>query len=150
MKPVLISACLMGLKCRYDGKSADFPSSDRLREHFNLIPFCPEVASGLSIPRQPMELKDEGVIDAKGNDYTEYFQRGAQMILTLAQEKHCSVAILKEYSPSCGVNRIYDGTHSAIKINGSGLAARMLQENGIKVYSDLEIERFLKEQLDSY
>ena len=132
----LISACLCGEYCRYDGGAFDYPHLRRLAEEGVALPYCPEHAGGLPIPRKPCEIVGDKVLAADGTDCTAEYTRGAEGALALCQEHGITAAILKESSPSCGSTRIYDGTHTGVKIPGMGLAARLLSENGVALYSE--------------
>lgn len=146
---ILISACLLGIHCRYDGTDKIQPKwLDALKEH-HLVPVCPEQLGGLPTPRSPSEITAEApvqVLSNSGADVTDAFTRGARESLRLAQISGAICAVLKEGSPSCGVNRIYDGTFSGIKIPGQGLAARILSEAGLTLYSEAELTKFIAEQ----
>jgi uncharacterized protein YbbK (DUF523 family) len=156
---ILVSACLLGNKVRYDAN--DVPTSSNFLDRWNaegrLIAFCPEVAGGLSVPRLPAEIQsDDGnavldgtakVFDNQGNDVSENFINGAKKALEAAESNGVKVAILKSKSPSCGSSFIYDGTFSSVQKVGQGVTTALLERNGIKVFSDLEIEaasEFLK------
>ena len=105
--------------------------------------FSPEVEGGLPTPRQPSEIVKGQVINAHGKDVTKYFTNGASKALMLCQYLDIKLAILKESSPSCGLNEIHDGTFSGKKIKGSGITAQLLIKNGIRVISENDIEEFL-------
>jgi uncharacterized protein YbbK (DUF523 family) len=150
---ILVSACLIGNKVRYDANDVPTESNllDDWRNEGKLIAFCPEVAGGLSVPRLPAEIKtDDGnavldgtakVFDNKGNDVSENFINGAKKALETAVSNNIKVAILKEKSPSCGSSFIYDGTFSSVRKVGQGVTTALLERNGIKVFSDVEIEK---------
>ncbi|MDH3760730.1 MAG: DUF523 domain-containing protein [Gammaproteobacteria bacterium] len=156
MNKLLISACLLGDPVRYDGKSkaqqhaglADLLAQDRV------IGFCPEVAGGLPIPRPPAEILaadgaaviagDARVVTADGGDLTPYFLSGARQALALCQRLRIGVAVLTESSPSCGSGRIYDGSFSRSAIPGSGVTCALLEQNGIRVFSQLQLDDALK------
>lgn len=145
---ILISACLLGVKCRYDGTGASIPLAPFLGAHV-LIPVCPEQLGGLATPREPAERVGEHVINKAGGDVTAYYERGAGETLRLAKLYHCRCAVLKERSPSCGSGEIYDGTFSGIRIPGKGITAALLEANGIRVSGEscLEaLERQMKEE----
>ncbi len=143
MKKVLISMCLCGVNTRYDGKSITIDDYSRLKEKYILIPMCPEIMGGLSTPRDPSEIKNDKVISNKGVDVTNNFDEGAKCVLKLCQDLEIDIAILKENSPSCGVNFIYDGNFDGTKISGSGVTTKLLKENNIEVYSENAIGKFL-------
>ncbi len=150
---ILVSACLLGNKVRYDAN--DVPTDSKLLEKWQsenrLIAFCPEIAGGLSVPRLPAEIQGENgnavldgtakVFDNKGNDVSANFINGAKKALETAQNNNVKVAILKEKSPSCGSSFIYDGTFLSVRKIGQGVTTALLERNGIRVFSDLEIEK---------
>ena len=141
----LISACLCGEYCRYDGGAFDYPHLRRLAEEGVALPYCPEHAGGLPIPRKPCEIIGDKVLAADGTDCTAEYTRGAEGALALCKEHGITAAILKESSPSCGSTRIYDGTHTGVKIPGMGLAARLLTENGVALYSEKALPEGIEE-----
>lgn len=145
MENILISACLLGLPTRYDGKSVEYPALTRLSKKYNLIPVCPEIYGGLPTPRTPSERLGGRVVTRHGDDVTENYERGAIAACRLAELYGCRVAILKERSPACAPNEIYDGSFSGKKIAGLGVAAERLSKMGVRVISEEEIEIFLKE-----
>ena len=143
MEKILVSACLLGENCRYDGMNK--LNKELLQsKKVSLIPFCPEVAGGLSIPRKPGEIINNKVFSQDGLDLTDYYQLGAVKTWKLVKENKIKVAILKEDSPSCGVKQIYDGTFKGIKIHGQGITTKLLLENGIKVLDENEGLEYLK------
>ena len=142
-KNVLVSGCLLGLDCRYDGGSNYIEEIEKLKVLVNLIPVCPEQLGGLTTPRQPSEIQSEKVISKTGTDVTAEYEKGAGEALKLAQFFGCRCAILKARSPSCGSGVIYDGTFSKTKIAGDGKTAELLKANGIRVYTEFDLEQFL-------
>lgn len=133
---ILVSACLLGIKCRYDGSEVGI---NGLKEAFpkdNLIPVCPELLGGLSTPRSPAERIDDKIVTKTGADVTKEYTLGAREVLKLAQLNKCQLAILKERSPSCGYGKIYDGTFTGKLIDGNGITAELLLEHGIKVVGE--------------
>ena len=136
---VLISACLLGVRCRYDGQSKKYDGVERLVGKYNLIPVCPEIMGGLQTPRAPAERVGDRVVCDDGCDVTAQYQRGAQEVLRLARLFSCSLAILKANSPSCGSKRVYDGTFSRNLVDGMGVTAQLLSENNIRVIDETEI-----------
>ncbi len=130
---ILVSACLIGIGCRYDGKDSLNQELLDLVLKGEAIPVCPETMGGMTIPRIPAERVGDLVIDKEGRDVTLEFKRGAEKTLELALANKVKKAILKSKSPSCGVNKIYDGTHSKVLIDGNGVTADLLLKNGIIV-----------------
>lgn len=140
---ILISACLLGINCRYDGSGSLIDKIDSLKEKYTLIPICPEIYGGMTTPRLPSEIKDGKVINRDEDDVTEYFKKGAEETLKFAQLFNCRAAILKERSPSCGYGKIYDGTFSGNLIKGNGVTADLLSKDGIKIYGESKIDELL-------
>lgn len=141
---ILVSACLLGVCCRYDGESKPNQNVIKLREKFTLIPICPEVDGGLPTPRTPSEGVGDRVLMRDGKDVTDNFRLGAQLALERARTFSCTAAVLKARSPSCGSNSIYDGSFSGTLTEGDGVAAKLLKENGIDVYTEDEIDRLIE------
>lgn len=145
---LLVSACLLGISCRYDGKSKPCPAVIALRERYRLIPVCPESLGGLPIPRLPSEIDGDRVKMQDGHDVTENYRNGAETVLRIAQENRCTVAILKEKSPSCGSGQIHNGKFDGGLIPGDGITTALLKRNGITVLGESHIDK-LPEHLDS-
>lgn len=135
----LCSACLLGIRCRYDGQGMPNEKVREMAAREILIPVCPEQLGGLPTPRTPAEIRDGRVMTEDGRDVTEFFIRGARETLELARVYGIREAVFKQNSPSCGCGRVYDGTFSGKRIDGDGITTRMLKENGIRVVSDEEI-----------
>ncbi|HAE86613.1 TPA: hypothetical protein DCG86_01170 [Candidatus Marinimicrobia bacterium] len=149
---LLISGCLAGLSCRYDGGSKPHLRLDDLKRRYDLIPVCPEQAGGLSTPRIPNELQVSAaeilsrrgkVKNQAGEDCTEHFIRGATETLKVVRLLEIKKALLKDGSPSCGKNRVYDGTFNGKSIPGRGITAEILHHEGIDVYSEGETDQLL-------
>lgn len=147
MEKILISACLIGDKCKYDGKSNYHPLIEELLKKYELVPFCPEVEGGLETPRNPSERIKGQVRMENGRNVTHQFHKGAELALNICLYLGIRTAILKEGSPSCGVNEIYDGTFQHRKIKGQGVTSEKLRQKGIKVISENDIEAFLKGEI---
>ena len=145
MERILISACLVGDNVKYNGGNNKSPLIDKLLEKYELIPFCPEVEGGLKTPRSPSEIKDGRVINQEGQDVTMAFERGAELAFNICLFLKIKKVILKEKSPSCGSNEIYDGSFSHKVISGMGITARYLKEKGIEVYSENDIDSLLND-----
>jgi len=143
MENILVSACLIGERCRYDGKTKINEDVLKLREKYNLIAFCPECAGGLSVPRLPSERCGDKVINEIGEDVTRNFTDWAEKALEVALENNCRKAVLKERSPSCGSGEIYDGSFRKILKNGDGVTSELLKKHGIKVFGESETEEIL-------
>lgn len=132
---VMVSACLLGVNCKYNGGNNNNEELLKLLKNKNVIPICPEIYGGLPTPRIPAEIKNGKVINKSNIDVTMQFEKGALETLKLAQKLNVKIAYLKQNSPSCGFGSIYDGTFSGNKIPGDGVTAKLLKENGIKIIS---------------
>ena len=143
MEKILISACLVGDKVKYDGHSNYNEKVKLLLEKYELVPFCPEVEGGLPTPRHPSERVKDRVKMDNGKDVTKNFDKGAELALNICLYLGIKVAILKEGSPSCGSHKIYDGTFSHKLKDGQGVTAELLERKGIKVISEEEIDTLL-------
>lgn len=147
---ILVSACLLGRNCKYNGSSNDNETIHKFLFGKDAVLVCPEVLAGLSVPRQPCEvLGGDGfdVLDARarvvnslGEDVSTAFIKGAQICLQIAQLNNCKQAILKKRSPSCGSGHIYDGSFSSRLIPGDGVTAALLKKHGIEVLSEDDLE----------
>ena len=144
MEKILISACLIGDKVRYDGKSQYHPLIKELLEKYELVPFCPEVEGGLKTPRVPSEVRGERVINKEGKDVTAQFNSGAEKALNICKYLNITKAILKDNSPSCGSTLIHNGLFDGRMIKGKGITTKLLESHGISVYSENEIEKLLE------
>lgn len=136
---ILVSACLLGVECRYNGIGHPDERVLKLSEHHTLIPVCPEQLGGLPTPREPSE-RAGGVIGRDGRDVSAEFEKGAEETLRIAGLCHCSCAVMKSKSPSCGCGRIYDGTFSGRLIPGDGVAVEKLRGHGIRVVTEDRLE----------
>ncbi|MDD5945294.1 MAG: DUF523 domain-containing protein [Clostridia bacterium] len=143
MEKMLVSACLLGVSCRYDGKSKGDDRVKALMDKYDLIPICPEIMGGMPTPRVPSEIKNGRVYGEDGNDVTEYFKKGAEEVLSLAKLYGCKRALLKENSPSCGFGKVYDGSFSKKLVEGNGIASDLLYENGIEIFGEESIDRLM-------
>jgi len=135
----LCSACLLGYKCRYDGKTKPNKKVLELSKKEDFIPVCPEEMGGLPTPRKPVEGGAKKLFSQDGRPPEKEFKRGAKKVLTLAKKYKIKEAILKQRSPSCGNGQIYDGSFSGTIITGDGVTAALLKENGITVLSEEEL-----------
>ncbi len=140
MEKVLVSACLVGNNCKYNGGNNKNEKIIEYLKDKEVILVCPEVMGGMDTPRLKSEIlvneKDLKVINEKGEDVTSYFTKGAQIALNRAIANNVKVAILKEKSPSCGVKQIYNGKFDGTKVDGNGVFTRLLLEKGIKVLTE--------------
>ena len=135
----IVSACLAGINCRYDGGSKPNQKVIELVKKGQAIPVCPEQLAGLTTPRTPAEEKDGKIITKDGKDLTKEFQKGAQEALKLAKSSNCTEAILKSKSPTCGCGKIYDGSFTGNLIDGDGVFTKLLKENNIKVTTEEDL-----------
>ena len=137
-KKAIISACLLGVECRYDGGSNKLPDEklSELKEEYELIPVCPECYGGLTTPRTPSERLGDRVVSKTGVDVTAQFNKGAEAALYLARLFNVKTAILKANSPSCGSGTIYDGTFTGTLAGGDGVTAELLKAHGIKIMNE--------------
>lgn len=157
MPKILVSACLIGQKVRYDAK--DCLQSHQLFQQWvkegNVVAICPEMSGGLPTPRPPSEieigktaediLKGQGkVLTIDGEDVSRQYIKGAEKALDLARKNNIRVAILKARSPSCGSKNVYDGTHTRALLDGMGVTAKLLSKNGIEVFDETEIDLALE------
>ncbi len=133
---IIVSACLLGDNVKYNGGNNKKDDLIDFLKDYEIVKVCPEVMGGLSIPRIPSEIKEEKVFNKENMDVTDKYLLGAYDALELAKRENIHVAILKERSPSCGSNYIYDGTFSGNLINGEGITTRLLRENGITVLNE--------------
>ena len=136
MEKILVSACLLGIDVKYDGTNN---KNDKVLEYIKdkeIIPICPEVMGGLSTPRIPSEIIGDKVINKEGEDVTNNFYKGAEEVLKLCKLFNIKKAILKKKSPSCGVGLIYDGTFTNNLVEGYGVTAKILKENGIELLTE--------------
>lgn len=144
MKKILVSQCLYGGEpVRYDGKSKaeTDPRFLKWKEEGRFIPVCPEVFGGLPTPRADAQRVGNKVIARTGKDVTFEYMKGANEAVRLAKEHGVLCALMKEKSPSCGSNKIYDGTFEGNLIEGQGTAVELLREAGIKVFSEEQLDR---------
>ena len=142
----VVSACLAGLPCRYDGRTNFKPDVAELVASGLAVPVCPEEMGGLPTPRTPSERLNGRVVAADGYDVTAEFLAGAEAALYVAEEYGCDAAILKARSPSCGCGRIYDGTFSRTLIEGNGVFAEMLLKKNFEVFTEETWPGFSEEE----
>ncbi|MDR3409713.1 MAG: DUF523 domain-containing protein [Formivibrio sp.] len=153
MQLILVSACLLGEAVRYNGgdNRCAHEFLQQWQREGRVVPLCPEVAGGLPVPRPPAEITQGAggmkvlaglarVVDSSGQDFSAEFSKGAELALERTQKMGIRIAVLKEGSPSCGTNTIYDGTFSGNKVANRGVTAALLQQAGIHVFSEMQIE----------
>ena len=141
---LLISACLLGKNCKYNGGSNYNAAVEALKEHYDFVPVCPEQDGGLPTPRTPSERLGNRVVSKDGTDVTAQFMRGAQLALEAALENGCKIALLKERSPSCGCGAVYDGSFSGTVVQGDGVTAELLKQHGITIYGESQITELMR------
>ena len=148
MKKILISACLLGKNCRYDGKNNFVLKLSQLKDKYILIPICPEVMGGLFIPRFKSERKGDKVISETNQNVTDYFIKGARKALEIAKNEKVDLCILKENSPSCGTHFIHNGEFKGIKIKGLGVTSELLINNNFLCINENDelIDKLLNEE----
>jgi uncharacterized protein YbbK (DUF523 family) len=134
--PILVSACLLGVPCRYDGTGKADARVLALAKTRVMIPVCPEQLGGLATPRPPAERHDTRVLTRDERDVTAAFLRGAEETARLAALFSCRIAVLKANSPSCGSGQIYDGCFRGRLVPGDGLTAALLKKDGLTVLSE--------------
>ena len=156
MQKILVSRCLLGEKVRYDGNDQliDHPLMKQWQEEGRIVGICPEVAGGAPIPRSPAEItegdghtvliKKAKVMNVRGDNVTDIYRDGAKIALKLAKEHGIKIALLKENSPSCGGQTIYDGSFQGFKKQGHGVTAALLIENDIQVFNEKQLEEIAK------
>lgn len=140
---ILVSACLLGENCKYNGGNNKCDKVIALGEKHKLIPICPECFGGLKIPRVPSEIKDGRVYSKDNEDLTDNFLDGAEKALYVAEESGCQIAILKERSPSCGFGEIYDGSFSGKTVRGNGITAQLLYDHGITILGESKADKII-------
>ncbi|MCK0139840.1 DUF523 domain-containing protein [Aliiroseovarius sp. F47248L] len=153
MSRLLVSACLMGQKVRYDGQAKTLLHTclARWNSEGRVVPFCPELAGGLAVPRLPAEIEPEQdgddvlagqakVVDRAGGDVTAAFLAGAAQAVKIAQSRGCSHALLTEASPSCGSSFLYSGHHNGMRRTGFGVTTAALRAAGVAVYAPHQID----------
>lgn len=145
--PIAVSACLLGEECRYDGQARPCAAVVGLQETHEMVPVCPEVLGGLSVPRTPCEIvtaeRALRVVDAEGTDVTDAFLVGAGKTVEYVQERRCTLAVLKAKSPTCGNGLVYDGTFTGTLVPGYGVTARALREAGVRVVDEVQLQACL-------
>ena len=136
---IIVSACLMGRDCKYNGGNNYDPKVMAFLEGREVIPVCPEVLAGLGIPRTPIEIVDGVLRDRDGNSVDEALRHAVNQILNQVRGQEIQCAILKSRSPTCGVRQVYDGTFSGKLVEGSGVLARALMDAGYAVIDNEEL-----------
>ncbi len=146
--PLLISACFLGIACRYDGKSKEYSFVQELAEKYTLIPICPEQLGGLKTPRFPAEIQAGKVCTIQGKDCTKEFIQGAVASVAIAKLTDAKVALMKSNSPSCGCGEVYDGTFQKKLLQGNGITSQAFLDEGIRVFTEKEIDTLVAFKLN--
>ena len=131
---IIVSACLLGRNCKYNGGNNYNPKVEALLKDHVAVEVCPERMAGLGVPRTPIEIVDGEVKDRNGNSVDAALRRSVEMILTQVRREGIRYAMLKSRSPTCGVRQIYDGTFSGTLIDGAGVLAQALMDEGCEVF----------------
>ncbi|MGO1346714.1 MAG: DUF523 domain-containing protein [Bifidobacterium psychraerophilum] len=145
---ILVSSCLAGFAVRYDGADARNEIAQWLVERGQAISACPEILGGFGIPRPPAEIRGSDqnvqgrrrVFECSGGEVSDAYELGARRALDIVKRNGITVAFLKDRSPSCGVDLIYDGSFRGVKIAGMGIAAKLFADNGVKVFPDTRLD----------
>lgn len=145
METIIVSACLLGENTKYNGGNNYDPRVEKLKEKYNIVPICPESFGGLKSPRHPSEIVGSSVMSKSGKDVTREFNEGAHKVINIVNFLHIKKALLMERSPSCGVNKIYNGKFNGTLIPGQGYTARLLKEKGVELYTLDNIDELLKD-----
>ena len=141
---IIVSACLLGDNVKYDGKNNLNNDLIEFLKNYEIIKVCPEVMGGLHVPRTPAEIQNDKVITMDNVDVTKEYTQGAKKTLEIAKENDIKIAILKKNSPSCGSNKIYDGTFSHTLIDGDGITSKLLKENGIVILNEDDYKEYFR------
>lgn len=148
---LLVSMCFLKGNCKWDGGDNISPEIKEFLTNYNTLVVCPEMFGGLGCPRRPCEIRtvdgERCVFNDAGEEVTLEFYQGAEKALHLARMAGAKYALLKANSPSCGSGKIYDGTFTSTLVEGDGVFAQMLKENGFKVFNEFELQA-LKQELE--
>lgn len=139
-----VSSCLAGINCTYRGNNNLIKIIKELVAKKEAVMICPEVLGGLGTPRNPCEIRNGKVIDINGKDRTKEYELGAKKALNILQQHQIEVVLLKANSPSCGKDKIYDGSFTQTLINGEGITCQLLEKHGIIVFNEHKINEFFK------
>ncbi|WP_455685008.1 DUF523 domain-containing protein [Thomasclavelia sp.] len=139
-----VSSCLAGVRCTFRGEHNLIEVIKEMVARKEAVMICPEVLGGMSIPRNPCEIRNDKVIDITGEDKTMEYKLGAKRSLEILKKYDIDVVLLKAYSPSCGKNKIYDGSFTHTLKDGDGITCQLLEKNGIIVFNENEIDKFFE------
>ena len=137
---VLVSACLLGENCKYNGGNNYDPAVMEFIKDQDVIPVCPEMMAGLGCPRTPIEIANGVVVDRNGNNVDTAIRKAVAQALEMIRDEEIQCAILKSRSPTCGVHQIYDGTFTGTLIDGAGVFAQALKDAGHRVMDAEDLE----------
>lgn len=137
---VLVSACLLGENCKYNGGNNYDPAVMEFIKDQDVIPVCPEMMAGLGCPRTPIEIANGVVVDRNGNNVDAAIRKAVAQALEMIRDEEIQCAILKSRSPTCGVHQIYDGTFTGTLIDGAGVFAQALKDAGYRVMDAEDLE----------
>lgn len=140
---IAVSACLLGINYKYNGGNNYSEKLEKLLEKHEVIPICPEVLGGLTIPRDPSEIVNGEVLTDKGKSVDREFRNGAKKALKIVKNSGAELVVLQPRSPSCGLGRIYDGSFTGRLVDGDGVFVKLLKDEEIKV---VDVGDFIKEQ----
>ena len=144
-KKLLISNCLLGIHCRYDGSCKKIDCLDALDEKYNLIGVCPEELGGLETPREPSEIFLGRVLTKSGRDVTYEYDYGADVVLSIVKGHAITKALMQDRSPSCGCGVIHNGKFDGGLVEGDGVTVKLLKANGVEVIPASRAEELLEE-----
>lgn len=143
MEKVLVSACLLGENCKWNGRNNTREKVLSIKDKVEFVPCCAEVLGGMPTPRIPSEIVEDKVLNQVYLDVTKFYDEGARKVLDIALKNNCKYAIFKDHSPSCGSHQVYDGTFSRTLKEGQGRTTSLLISHGIQVFSEEEVEELL-------
>ena len=137
---MMVSACLLGVRCNHKGEANTNEAVVALRARHRVVPICPESAGGLPTPRAEAQRQGDGTVrTSDGRDVTEWYERGAQHAVRVAEAVGATRAVLKARSPSCGCHEIYDGSFTRTLVDGEGVTAAALRAAGLEVVSEEDV-----------
>ena len=137
---ILVSACILGENCKYNGKSNKNQVAISLLKDKEIFPICPEILAGMKTPRPCAEIVNGVVMDESGNDVHSEYTHAVELALSQIENTDIDFAVLQSRSPTCGVNQIYDGSFSGNLTSGMGLFAQALKQKGYKI---IDVETFV-------
>lgn len=139
-KKIVVSACLMGRNCKYNGGNNFNKHLAEMLKDKEVIEVCPEVAAGMPVPRPAVEILNGRIVRADGSDWDAVYRKGVEVVLKQLEDEDIEYAVLQSRSPTCGVKEIYDGTFSKTRVKGMGILAEALFDKGIRLVDVEDIE----------